>query len=191
MEISSMPYLLDPIEFGLGKAETNRARLQKFRDTYKAKEVGQYQGLPLIEYIVSNQESFIVAISEEDLIVYLVHLKAERLFILPSLSVTQVEVWRHDPELRVKGLASYVFFKILLKRYEYVVSDSFQTYLGKRFWLQMLAEANSKSYKVGLIVDHSLTRKGNQGFPAWIRLMEHEAWGTDNVHYYTRFVIGH
>lgn len=186
-----MPYLLDPIEFGLGKIETNKARLKKFRDEYKARKLGQYKGLPLVEYIVSDKESFIVAISEEELIVYLVHLKAERLVILPSLSVTQVEVWRYDSELRVKGLASHVFFKILLKRYDYVVSDSSQTYLGKRFWVQMLSEANAKHYKVGLIIEHTLTWKDDKGFSAWLRLMEHEAWGTDNDHYYTRFVIGH
>jgi hypothetical protein len=190
MEISSAPYLLDPIDFGLGNQATNKAKLQRFKKQYQSKVVGHYNGLELTEFLVSNKESYIITEQDEE-ITYLVHLQSEKLPALSSSSVTQVEVWRLLTSPETRGIAPYVFCKILLKRSRYIVSDSIQTEKGKDFWIAMLATCNKDGYRVGVIVEDDVTWSEHQTFQAWIRVMINTGWGKDDIHEKIRFVIGH
>lgn len=190
MEVSSAPYLIDPVNFGLGDYEKNKEKLISLYAKYPNKEIGIYSGSPLIEFTVSNKESYIV-LEDEGEIIYFVHLKAEQLKQLHSNSVTQVEVWRRSVT-KVDGLASHVFFDILLHRYSYIVSDSSQSENGKYFWLRMLDRAASKGCRVGVMFDTDPVdwHASSATFKTWIRVVESEAWGHElNKHYYYRFVI--
>lgn len=94
MGISSAPYLIDPVQFGLNKVETNKKRLRDLKE-FPSKKVGVYKGKDLIEYTKSSTESFIIMEHDEQ-IIYLVHLIVAKLNQFEQTSVTQVEVWRDD-----------------------------------------------------------------------------------------------
>lgn len=193
MGISSAPYLIDPVQFGLNKVETNKKRLRDLKE-FPSKKVGVYKGKDLIEYTKSSTESFIIMEHDEQ-IIYLVHLIVAKLNQFEQTSVTQVEVWRDDSYSNyVRGLARHVFRKILLTRHKYVVSDQAQSSLGKRFWVQMMSDLSSQGYRVGVFDEDdnetSWAPKDQRGFVAWVREREHDSWGIDqNKHYYIRFVI--
>lgn len=190
MEISSAPYLIDPIDFGLGNEAINKkAKLQRFKKQYQYKVVGHYNGLELVEFRVSNKESYIITEQDEE-ITYLVHLQSEKLKPLSSESVTQAEVWRLLTSPETRGIAPYIFIHILLKRFKYVVSDSIQTEKGKDFWIAMLATCNKEGYRVGVIVEDDLTWSEHQTFQTWIRIMINTGWGKDDFHEKISFVIG-
>jgi hypothetical protein len=190
MEITSAPYLLDPTHFNLKDPESNKRRLQDFYDKYPNKKIGLHRELPLIEFTVSEKESYIVLVHPTSAILYLVHLKAEKLPQLTSSSVTQVEVWRRLGAPQARGLAKFVVFSILLHRYKYIVSDKSQTERGRDFWIDLLGDAASLGHKVGVTLDDDPVEwKGDTAYEQWMRLVETEAWGTENKHFYTRFVI--
>jgi len=63
-------------------------------------------------------------------------------------AVTQIMLWRTQkyPEvtnLKIdsKKLTNYVFFEVLFKRFDCIVTDSQQTALGRRFWWDRIADA--------------------------------------------------
>ncbi len=193
--VTSAPYLIDPTQFGLNDPKKNRERLEKIKSqARRAIVLPSYQGADLTEYVIGPDESFILSESAEDYgdgIAYLVHLQMTHLKGLDSRSVTQVEVWRKIGGGLPRGLASHVFFSILLKRFQYIVSDQSQTDRGMEFWLDQLATAHGLGHRVGVMVDDEVSWKGrDQTFNIWIRLMKDKAWGRDNIHYDTRLVIG-
>jgi len=191
MEVSSAPYLLDPVHFGLKDFESNKRKLQDLYAKFEHEQLDTYNGLPLIEFKVSQKESYIVLESPTKGIVYFVHLKAEQLLQLHSNSVTQVEVWRRPATPAVRGLAKFVVFKYLLHRYNFIVSDASQTEEGKRFWLDLLGDAIEAGHKVGVAFDtNPVDWHDDSTFEMWLRVIESEAWGTEiNKHFYYRFVI--
>ena len=192
MEISSAPYLIDPIEFGLSDLAKNQSKLAFFKGTYTSKVVGSYNAISLIEYTKSSTESFSVMECEEE-IVYLVHLKVTVLPHFPTPTVTQVEVWRKvgGGSSLSRGLPQYVFEHILMKRYKYVVSDQAQSERGRDFWIDVMDQMTRKQHDVGVFdVDESTIDwcpKG--GYSFWIRNKEQESWGKEFKHEFIRFVI--
>jgi hypothetical protein len=191
MEVTSAPYLVDPVQFGLKDFEDNRRKLQELYKKYPHEQISIYNDLPLVEFKISSKESYIVAISDEEEIVYLVHLKAEKLLQLHSNSVTQVEVWRRAGNSSVTGLAKFVVFEILLHRYNYIVSDASQSDDGKRFWLDLLGKAVNSGHKVGVMFGtNPVDWQEDSSFKMWLRFIESEAWGHNlQKHFYYRFVI--
>jgi hypothetical protein len=192
MEISSAPYLIDPTQFGLDDLHKNQKRLADIKKKYPSDDLGDYRGQNLAEYKVGPNESYIIAednLGKGQQVVYLAHLKIERLKSLSDQSVTQVEVWRSAGSFVRPQITKHVFFDILLKRYKYVVSDKSQTERGRDFWFARLSEADDLGHKVGIILDDNVTWKGDEAFGPWMRLAATEAWGKENVHYDTRLVI--
>ena len=194
MEISSAPYLIDSVTFGLADSKKNLKKLEELKQL-PSKSVGSFKRYPLIEYIKSPTESFIVLELDGE-IAYLVHLKAEKLKQFPVPSVTQIAVWRSLLKGTVtSGLPKFVFEKILLRRYQYIVSDTAQSDRGKDFWILRLGDAVNSGHEVGVFdvdepADKIIWVSTQREFEDWMKVHQAHAWGkVFNHHEQIRFVI--
>ena len=111
--------------------------------------------------------------------------------------VTQIGVWTSD-EMTLdpaiyNGIATRVFFDILLKRFKTIASEQEQTQDGKRFCVKRMANAIVRNHKVGLLkvgtktieyYDHSTFKTIGD----WIASLE-VTWGPDPRHKRYRFII--
>jgi hypothetical protein len=192
MEISSAPYLIDPVTFGLKDEEKNHQKLAELKQ-HRSVEMPAYGILPLTEYFISKTESYIVA-EYEGLIVYLVHLVTHSVPHFPLPVVTQVAVWRtFTLDTPLDGLASFIFKKVILPRHKVIVSDDTQTEKGRDFWIKRMYSCHRDGLKVGVFDYHAPDidwAPAGAAFNPWMRIKEPEGWGYDpNTHPYIRFVI--
>jgi len=192
MEISSAPYLIDPVDFGLKDLDKNKEKLKIIRG-YKQKPSQEYQDQIIEEYAKSPTETFFIATYDHgdgELIGYLAHVKKEKLKALPVDSCYQAAVWRVRGSAMPAGITRYVFLNILMKRYDYVISDQSQSKDGKDFWLDRLGEASRAGHRVGVMVDDIIDWKDESlTYNMWIRIIENTAWGQEDIHFDTRMII--
>jgi len=194
MEISSSPYLIDPVDFGLSNDLKNAQRLHEIQQ-WPSRKLKPYKNKALTEYTKEPGNSFIIATYQSargERIGYLVQIKREKLAALPHDSCYQAEVWRKvGYPLIPMGITRYVFNRILLKRYRYVVSDRSESADGKRFWLERMAEAYEAGHRVGIMIDNEIEWKGEDTlYEVWENRVDEEAWGQTNTHFDTRLIIG-
>lgn len=188
--VTSSPYLIDPVQFGLNDDVKNKQRLKELKKL-PAKVLGSYNNHDLTEYRKSANESFIV-LEAEDEIAYFVHCVDAHFKQFGARAITQVEVWRASGRATlVGGLTKYVFWKILLPVHKRIVSDRSQTQEGKRFWLDRMDEAREHGCRIGVFDQDEPTVEWapKDAVGAWLRLTAQAMWGTDNEHWFKRFVI--
>ena len=101
---------------------------------------------------------------------------------------TQVKVWATIAPGMV-GMATHVFFNVMLVEYDTMVSDRIQTEDGRKFWLRRMAEAiQNESMQVGLL-DHGtpITYDPNIGWNPWLTKVD--GWGQKPEHHARLFYI--
>lgn len=62
--------------------------------------------------------------------------------------VWQTGVWINPVHQYIEGVAAKMFFEVLLKRHETIITDSIQTFDGKRFWERNIGKAFVKGLNV-------------------------------------------
>ena len=92
-------------------------------------------------------------------------------------ALTQVEVWTNPNSKYTPGLPQHVFFDILLKETECLVTDQYQTAKGKRFWQRAVVEAFGKGYKIYFLDQNSGLKKLIPTLKDWDR--EFASWYGD------------
>lgn len=112
---------------------------------------------PLRDYSLNvypdEGENFLVAMLNHKTkeIIYYIKCKVWEDVCLSNKPVTQVLLWRTDNYIDKEvthKLTSKVFFNYLLKTYNLIASDSYQTLHGRHFWVAQMSEALSKGHKV-------------------------------------------
>lgn len=109
-----------------------------------------------------------------------------------GISVTQTLLWRASGHPQAQNVTSTVVFEHLLKLWPIILSDKEQTPDGEKFWRDLIARADTKGHKYGLVdfsgpkIDEPYLNESVQDF--WIRVNE-QAYGTERKHEARRFWI--
>ena len=176
--ITSAPHSIPETEFDLENPSKN---FQKYCELAKKKGVVvQHLG----DYELVRYSSNIALIQPQNKHVsYLVKFQQRRLF--GKKSVTQVLLWREQPnkfvaDVKIEGLklTAYVFFKLLFGENDCIITDGSQTEMGKRFWIDRIADAWNADFPV-YYVNEKQTKKillTPENFQK-LRISE-EIWGT-------------
>jgi hypothetical protein len=100
---------------------------------------------------------------------------------------TQVKVWMTIAPGSI-GIATEVFFRIMLTDFDSMVSDHIQTDDGRQFWLRRMAEAIQKDMRVGLL-DHGtpIEYDSRIGWSSWLAKVD--GWGKLPEHHERLFFI--
>jgi hypothetical protein len=185
LTITAMPSICDSIDFGLSEEDENRRQakiyLKHITETF-------WETSTHIFFRPGNWENggrIILYNKTRDLISYLVKfVVSSRKLTNFHKTVTQTNIWRSDTDPKVKGLAFLVFFDYLLDHYGAIMSDSIQSRDGKRFWTQMMTEADSKNLGVALVNfnEHKIYPKDPsidihtwvQGWDTWKKGIKHQ-----------------
>jgi predicted glycosyltransferase involved in capsule biosynthesis len=146
--VTSTPYLIPDTEFDLENPPKN---FQKYCELAKKNGVVVHR---FKDYELVRYASNIALLQPQNKHVsYLV--KFQQLNMFGKKSVTQVLLWREQPnkfvaDARIDGLklTAYVFFKILFAENDCIVTDGSQTEMGKRFWIDRIADAWDAGFPV-------------------------------------------
>lgn len=110
---------------------------------------------------------------------------------------TQVAVWRTtDPTIPREeeyGIATKVFFDILLKKFDRIASDMQQTNDGRNFWMLQMARAARSGFKVGLLKVGTkeityFDKNKHDSISDWVATLE-STWGREVKYQRYRFII--
>lgn len=110
---------------------------------------------------------------------------------------TQVAVWRTtDPTIPREeeyGIATKVFFDILLKKFDRIASDMQQTNDGRNFWMLQMARAARSGFKVGLLKVGTkeityFDKTKHDSISDWVATLE-STWGPEVKYQRYRFII--
>jgi len=108
---------------------------------------------------------------------------------IPGLGqcATQVKVWRRAG-IGVRNLTSIVFYEIMLREFDTMVSDRVQTEDGQRFWIDRLSESRADGRQIG-IIDHAniVPYDRSMIFADWLKFVN--GWGRDNLYQEKLFFI--
>jgi hypothetical protein len=126
-------------DFGLDTATTN-LRKAKYFDSPTA--ITLYKDDECRLAILGHTEGEIGLVAKQDRKLYY-YVKYESMSLpMTGRSVTQVKLWRNRwVEEVFAGITRYVFFNVLLPRFQAIMSDTLQPIQGQQFWEPMVAVA--------------------------------------------------
>lgn len=104
--------------------------------------------------------------------------------------VYQSLVWVHEGSPYLSGIPQKIFFEQLLPKFGTIITDSQQTWHGKRFWKLRIAEAFEKNLNVYFydFSNHHITKiEDYSGFEE--AEMHNDIWGPFNAHKMKRIII--
>lgn len=145
--ILEAPANADPLEDFLGDLDTNKKQLQKLL-TMKPKHVLSVND-NLVVFSAKNGPTnvfFAVAMDEMRIVYYMTY-DTEKSKLIGKF-VCQSYVWVNKTYSAARVLPRLMFFNHLLLKHKTVVTDSIQTWDGKRFWLARIKDALAKNIKV-------------------------------------------
>lgn len=105
-------------------------------------------------------------------------------------SVWQTLVWADPLASYISGIPQKIFFDHLLTKFDTILTDSQQTWDGKRFWKLRIADAFEKNLNVFFynFANHELIKINNRDdLEAYTNLKD--IWGPSNLHKMKRIVI--
>lgn len=127
---------------------------------------------------------------KDRVIYYFVHYKQYTGF--PNISKTpfrQCLVWRNKSNISpaTVGFAKKVFWDILFKKYQAVISDSQQSKDGEGLWDNLIQEAlTSKGYIVKV---HNTNDKTFKQYTSWEQIANDKSSHYGTANFYQRFII--
>lgn len=143
--LSESPQNVPPIDFNLNDTESNLKLVESLKR--KQHQVDIFNDKPIYKSGV-----YYYTISDLGLISFLVKVQNDKIHKMNFKYVTQVAVWRKRGYSEYShGTASYVFWNILFKIHELVMSDGEQTPLGRAFWEDVVADALNKKLTVSAV----------------------------------------
>lgn len=104
--------------------------------------------------------------------------------------VWQSLVWSYPPAAYIAGIPQQIFFENLLPKFGTIITDSQQTWDGKRFWQLRLAEAFEKKLNVYFydFQTHEIIKIEN--YVDFRKLSQaNDIWGPSDKHQMKRMVI--
>jgi len=188
-EISESPAKIEPTQFTLDDDDANLAftKKQMKRVAEVIRATPDYQ---LVRTGDGNTGYFLLYDNVTQLSDYVIEYHAKKWSWLPR-TVTQCLLWRRLGSVSNRGITAEVFFDILLPRYGAIMSDRLQTEAGHNFWIDRMADAVAKGYKVGLanMNMHKVDwyQGEYRGVVAWVK--QQEAFGEGNKYQALRYII--
>lgn len=130
---------------------------------------------------------------QDNTVDYAVQCKVRTWSWLPK-TVTQTIIWRDDASELAQGIAVKMFFEVLLKKFNSIISDSQQTPDGNRFWRSRLANAVSRGMRVARVDTNQhivdwYDPSGPGDFRTWLNSFE--VFGKKHKHQGLRYLIQH
>jgi hypothetical protein len=142
MEMPKIMKSWDPEE--LIDADKNR---ENYLELYKEQRKKLAFNLSANSNMYEWRDNFFVLDIEEELITYDMTYKLGSCIELGDF-VWQSGVWINPVYNYIEGVAAKMFFEILLKRHHTILTDSIQTFDGKRFWERCIGKAFNKGLNV-------------------------------------------
>lgn len=188
--LNEVPHIVSPTDFDLNNVEVNR---QFVRDLLKRKSfrmIEEDENKTL--FMTGNKINGYVALylKQFDVLGYLIKYHLKYNILLAATPVTEIVLWRSYSYPHTFGITNHVFFDILLKEWNAIMSDGEQTEDGKKFWQFRLVEASAKNYDIGImnINDNTVTWWDDSILIGdWIK--HNDGWGEDRKYYNIRYVI--
>lgn len=152
-----------------------------------------YRLLRIDERLCSKDEGFEIALinEHEESVVYYNKVVITEYCDLNCRPATQSLVWR-SPSIQhkkvLRGVASDVFFKYILNRYDAILSDCYQTGAGQHFWQEQLSAAiayNFFTYYYKML-EGKLIRLNTENE---LNELADEIWGDDEEYKYHLAII--
>ena len=112
---------------------------------------------------------------------------------LSGVTVTQTLVWRKRGVGKSEGLASRMFFDVLLKHTGTIMSDRQQTKDGREFWINMLGRAYNRGIPIGIVNFNTreiIRPSYNQESSAFLEEHLPNVYGNSQKYEAIRFLIG-
>ena len=138
--LTEMPRIIKPIKNSENKVNSLWERLKQ-NNSYSEINDFPLNGYHLVEF----DRQMLLILPDWSKCVYYVNF--EQVNSIDGNPVRQVYVWRQRENV-LPAITNIVFWKILLKRYECIVTDTTQTILGKEFWLRRIPEAFDFGFSV-------------------------------------------
>lgn len=142
-ELCETPQYTFPQEFGLDDINSNRSQTRELLKKPKTplRSIGDYT---LYEF----SRAFALIKNEPAEIAYIVRFQHSFVKLLGRSCVSQILVWRNNLVPETRDLATEIFFGHLLPNTKTIITDSYQTDDGKRFWENRIQDA----FRLGLHV---------------------------------------
>jgi hypothetical protein len=169
-----MPVLhTKPEDFGLNDPAVNHSEYQRLAETdyHVIEENANF----LFAYALNvNLEFFVLNLRDRALVYYV---EATPL-VVPKLGncATQVVLWRRAGA-GMPSITTRVFYDELLGKFDSVISDKCQTYDGRRFWIDRMAESAQKGFTVGFLNEKNIASIYDPSMPIQEWLTANNGWG--------------
>lgn len=177
------PQMVEPTDFDLNDTDSNTERAEQYLSDDKKEVIEDTDEYIFIKNGSKNSGSFSMISKDDGLIKFYLRYK-EKDWGLIGKSVTQIALWRFPTFLRNVGLTSKIFFDILLKRWDTIISDDRHTWNGRRFWEGVMGEASEKGYDVGYYNSKDIINTLNfyDGNPNHLSFWMHDnyKWGKED-----------
>jgi len=162
-------------DFGLGDAGINFSEYQRLADS----EYHVIEKTPafLFAYALDEKLEFFVLNLRDRALVYYVEATP---FVVKNLGncATQVVLWRRAGS-GMQSITTRVFYEELLGKFDTVISDKCQTYDGRRFWIDRMAESAQKGFTVGFLNVENIASVYDPTMPIQQWLTANNGWGED------------
>jgi hypothetical protein len=179
------PQSINASEFGFNQSKVNQGQAEKLLADKRCKPVGQINGNTL--YKIGNKYALIDTNNKQ--IDYYVQYENKWVTLLKTNAIQQVMVWARKGQ-QGRGIAQDIFFNYLLPETGCMITDSFQTPDGERFWGNMVANALQTNLNVYYIdiMPFNLTIKKINNMDEFESLRS-EIWGDQQRKQEKRVII--
>ena len=186
--LNEMPQLIaGSIDWGLQDKKSNIRR----RDTIlgKPNQILYKNMYGCLHHRESSEEGgeFAMIFNQTNLITYYMKYKIKNIPIFGRCA-TQVKLW-NSMSLSTIGLPQKVFFEIMLKNFDAMISDRQHTEDGRRFWIRRLTESVDRGLGVGIIENgKNIEYDPSTSFDTWLT-EEADGWGKSVLYQEKLFYI--
>jgi hypothetical protein len=182
-----MPMLhTKPQDFELGDAGHNYSEYHRLAESDY--HVIEQDATFLLAYAIGDGalEFFLLNLRERALVYYV----AATPLVVPKLGncATQVVLWRRAGA-GMPAVTTRVFYDELLVKFDTMISDKVQTYDGRRFWIDRMAEAAHKGFTVGFLNEENVASVYDPSVPIQEWLTAHNGWGEDTTFKAYRYFV--
>ena len=145
--ILEAPATADPLEDFLGDLDTNQGELRKLLMLKPKHVMSVNDNFVMYSAKMGDRQIFFGVVIDEMRIVYYMVFETEKSKLIGKF-VYQSYVWVDKTYSAARGLPRLMFFNHLLLKYKTVVTDSIQTWDGRKFWMSRIKDALEKNIKV-------------------------------------------
>jgi hypothetical protein len=187
-----MPKRIQPIQ--VEQLENPDLNKQFYKDIFESKKytyLHMFNGLQLYQKELFLAEFIVGMNREKEMVDYYVYLKIGSADWITQKWIQQKMVWCNIGNPSLRNLPTSIIFEYVLPKYNFIMTDQEQSFLGERLWLHIIALSYSKNYNVYYIdfVNKTINKFNTQEeFNTLIR-SKNSPWGDTDDYKLHRIVI--